>query len=359
MKNNRPKVLFILPYPLGKAPSQRFRVEQFLPFLDEEQISYRLAPFMTNDTWQVLYKGNKPLQKIWGIFKGYLKRIRTLIIDVPKADIVFVHREGAPLGPPFFEWLIAKLYRKKIILDFDDAIWIAPTTQNILLKTLRAYWKTRSLCKWSYKIVGGNDYLCNYAKKYNAHVIKIPTCVDTINVHNTLKDQGTDKVVIGWTGSHSTMPYLDLFMPVYRRLYKQYDIEFVIISNQEPIYNDPGIRFIKWQEATEVQDLLNINIGIMPLTNDPWSEGKCGFKLIQYMALGIPAVASPVGVNQIIIEPNNGFLCQSEEEWYSAIVQLIKSSSLRTRIGASGRKKIQEEYCIHTNRTKFISLFTK
>lgn len=351
------KVLFLVPYPIQKAPSQRFRVENFLPFLTAESITYKIAPFMDIDTWSVLYSGGSTLKKVIGICKGYLKRIKNTLIDVRNYDYIFIHREATPIGPPLIEWFIAKVLKKKIIFDFDDAIWIAPSSQNKILTFLKFYSKTGKICKWSHQVVGGNTYLCNYAKRFNTNVIEIPTCVNTIDAHNRLKKQETEKVVIGWTGSHSTMIYLDFFIPVYRRLYKKFNIDFVIISNKAPEYNDPGIKFIKWQEATEVQDLMNINIGIMPLTNDAWSEGKCGFKLIQYLALGIPAVASPVGVNKIIIDEENGFLCTTEDEWFNALNTLLNDQNLRAQMGLNGRKKIQDQYCVYANKERFLQLF--
>ena len=127
-----PKVLFLVPYPLGKAPSQRFRVELFEPYLKEAGIHYCIAPFMDAATWQHLYKQGSVFQKAWGIVKGYLKRLKTVLIDVHGYDYVFVHREAAPLGPPIFEWIVAKLWRKKMIFDYDDAIWIANTSLSLI-----------------------------------------------------------------------------------------------------------------------------------------------------------------------------------------------------------------------------------
>ena len=223
----------------------------------------------------------------------------------------------------------------------------------------KAHWKVKYICKWSYKIAGGNQYLCDYAKKFNRNVVLIPTCVDMTNRYNREKDQHNEKVVIGWTGSHSTLVYLEYIAPVLSKIAKDRNVEILIICNKPPSFNFPKMTFLPWEEETEIEDLLKINIGIMPLIEDTWSEGKCGFKIIQYLSLGIPAVASPVGVNKTIIEHNiNGFLCSSEDEWSQALSILIEKIQLRVEFGKSGRRKIAQHYSLEKNTNKFISLFS-
>jgi glycosyltransferase involved in cell wall biosynthesis len=360
MQANLKKVLFLVPYPVGHAPSQRFRVELFLPELEKAGISYKVQSFLDERTWKSLYKGGGFFSKAWGVMRGYVRRWRILLFGLGKFDYVFIHRETAPLGPPVFEWFISKLRRKKIIFDFDDAIWLPNTSkENFFISWIKAFWKVKFICKWAYKVAGGNDYLCAYARKYNRNVIRIPTTVDTVQQHNTIKEQLTDKIVVGWTGSHSTMKFLDDIVPVLSDLEKDFDYEFVVISNKAPEFSLKGLRFVPWKEETEVADLLEINIGVMPLENDAWGEGKCGFKLIQYLSLGIPAVASPVGVNKIIIEEGrNGYLCETNTQWKHALKELMNSAEKRKQMGLEGRKKVEEEYSLKSQSSKFVSLFS-
>lgn len=361
MQERAPSILFILPYPLGKAPSQRFRVEQFLPLLDESNISYQLACFMDDSTWKVLYSKSSVIQKAWGITKGYFKRWKQVLIDAHHHDVVFVHREAAPLGPPLFEWIVAKLWRKKLIYDFDDAIWIPNTSaENKLAGYFKAFWKVAKICKWATTVTAGNHFLATFARQSGAaKVVYLPTVVDT--AHRYLPKEKSMKntlPVIGWTGSHSTLKYLDELIPVLQELEKEYDFAFLVIANKNPELQLKNFQFISWREATEIEDLNQIDIGVMPLTPDAWSDGKCGFKLIQYLALGIPAVASPVGVNKDIIQEGaNGFLAQDKSEWQGKLSLLLKDCSLRKSIGKAGMSTIRERYSLNSQEEKFLSLF--
>jgi glycosyltransferase involved in cell wall biosynthesis len=356
----RSKVLFLLPYPLHNAPSQRFRVELYFPILTKNNISYDTHCFIDEKTWKVLYKPGNVFTKTSGLLKGVLSRLALTLFSIHKYDYIFIHREASPVGPPVFEFIISKIWRKKIIYDFDDAIWIPDNTGNNKISSwLKAYWKIKFICRWSYKVSAGNAFLAAFAKGNGADVLIVPTCVDTNNVHNKIKDQLTDKIVIGWTGSHSTMIYLEDLLPVLSSVALSSGVEIVIISNKEPGFSLPNLKFIQWNESSEVEDLLSLNIGLMPLKPDLWSEGKCGFKIIQYLALGIPAIASPVGVNKKIIEDKiNGFLCTTNEEWMQALHALINDASLRARMGKTGREKIQAHYSVSANSGNFISLFS-
>lgn len=353
------KVLFILPYPLRFAPSQRFRVEAFFPLLQQAGFQIEKACFFSASDWNVLYQKGAIGKKIGAVMKGFALRIG-LLTRIWRYDYIFIHREASPLGPPFIEWFIAKIGRKKFIYDFDDAIWIPNTSkENRMVGWVKAFWKVKYNCRWAYKVVGGNDFLCNYARRFNNRVVRIPTCVDTETRHNQLKAPQQGKLTIGWTGSHSTLHYLAEIVPVISRLQEEFDFSFLVIANKAPKLQLTDWTFLPWQEETEVEDLLRMDIGIMPLKDDAWSEGKCGFKLIQYLALGIPAVASPVGVNQQIIdEGQNGFLCSAPQEWYNALKRLLTDIELRRKMGLHGREKIVAEYSIQSQQQAFLHLFT-
>ncbi|WP_181304249.1 glycosyltransferase family 4 protein [Rufibacter sp. XAAS-G3-1] len=352
------KVIFVVPYPLGKAPSQRFRFEQYLHYLDDISWNYEFAPFLDDKTWGILYKPGHSGAKIRGILKGFFKRF-LLVFSTLSYDFVFIHREATPIGPPWFEWIIAKVFKKKIIYDFDDAIWIPNTSEaNKIVAGLKWHHKVGQICQWAYKVSCGNTFLQTYAKAYNANSFVIPTTIDTVGHHNKLKEQGDEPVVIGWTGTHSTMKYLEPLVPVLKKLEEKYSFIFLVISNKEPDFHLKSLVYLPWNKESEIEDLLKMNIGVMPLVDDPWANGKCAFKALQYMALGIPAVVSPVGMNTEVVDHGiNGFVCNSPQQWYAALEESLLSTNKRIELGEAARKKIEGTYAVTANRLNFLGLF--
>lgn len=350
---------FWVPYPKNVAPSQRFRVEIFLPALQEAGYSFQLLSFMDQAAWNILYKPGNRFLKAWGTIKGYLRRISHLIQSI-KANYIFIHREATPLGPPVFEWLLTKIFRKKIIHEYDDAIWIPGGEEiSFMKKFLKATWKIKYIIKWSYKVAAGNNFLCEYARQYSSSVFLIPTVVDTEHGHYKQRDQFKgNKVVVGWTGSHTTLHNLELIDGVISELKNEVDFDFLVISNKPPQWNFE-FTYKQWELESEQNDLLKMHIGIMPLKQGPWFEGKCGFKLIQYHACGIPAVASPVGVNPLItLQNKTGFIANDKYEWKKYLKELIADASLRSKMGKEARKHIEKHYSLQSLFPAFVSLFS-
>jgi glycosyltransferase involved in cell wall biosynthesis len=196
-------------------------------------------------------------------------------------------------------------------------------------------------------------------------VIIVPTTIDTNLKHNQTKEQSispnsNSNVIVGWTGSHSTLKYLKVIESTLRHIENKFDyVRFIFIADRTPQLNLTRLIFINWSKESEIEDLLKIDIGIMPLPDDEWTKGKCGFKALQYMSLGIPAVASPVGVNaEIIVHGENGFLCQSEEDWLQYLEKLIIDANLRKKMGIEGREKIISNYSVASNASTFLGLFS-
>ena len=195
---------------------------------------------------------------------------------------------------------------------------------------------------------------------YNSKVVVNPTTIETEQYHNPDRSKlklRTDKVIIGWTGTHSTLKYVDEIIPVIQSLEQAYPVLLRIISDRKPQLKLSNVEFIKWKKETEIEDLLSFDIGIMPLSDDDWARGKCGFKALQYMALKIPCLASDVGVNSEIIQNGvNGYLCSSKEEWEAALVELIQNKGVRASLGEAGRRSVQERYSVTSNSSNFFSL---
>ncbi len=354
------KILILQPYPTGFAPGQRFRYEQYLSILASNNYSITQKSFIGLKGWTIYHQQGLVLKKFFTILYGFIKRF-ALMFTLYKYDIVFIFREASPLGPPVFEWIIAKVWRKPIIYDFDDAIWLPNYSEaNARFHRLKAYWKIQKIMKWSSYISAGNEYLANYAKQYNPNVMVIPTTIDTENHHNILCDQTKKPIVIGWTGTHSTMQYLDFLEPILIELEQKYTFEFHVISDKKPTLNIQSLKYIPWNKANEIKDLAKIQIGVMPLTQDQWAEGKCGFKGLQYMALEIASVMSPVGVNKKIIEDGeNGYLVETEGEWFAVLEKLLTDDELRTKIGKAGKLTIEREYSVNANTHNYLRIMNE
>lgn len=357
------KILFLIPYPLAQAPSQRFRFEQYFGTLNRAGHVYLAQTFLNSHEWRHFSKSNVLIKSLV-IVKGFFKRFLILFIIVPNYDRVFIHREATPIGPPIIEWIIAKVFRKKIIYDFDDAIWLTDRAiEPAIFRMIKFRSKVAALCRWSYRVSGGNEYLCNFARQYSSQVHLNPTTIDTNLLHHpalykVAKKSG--KVVIGWTGSYSTLKYLEALEPVLIELeQKYYHLEFLIIADRKPQLGLKNLRFVPWSVDSEITSLLESDIGIMPLPDDEWAQGKCGFKALQYMALEIPAVVSPVGVNTSIVDHGvNGFFCTTPQEWIQYLSILIEDKFLREQMGKQGRQKVIDQFSVDSNKDNFLSLFS-
>ncbi len=352
------KILFLAPYPAYESPSQRYRFEHYLDKLKQDGIDYTYKPFLSLKAWTYFFQPGHVMKKTGAVLAGFCRRWG-LMFTIHRYDFVYVHREAAPIGPPVFEWIIAKIFRKKIIFDFDDAIWIPVASQhNRMAKFIKWPSKVATICKLSYKVSVGNSFLAEFAKKYCKDVHIVPTVVDTEAVHNKMQNQDIENPVVGWTGTITTLQYLQLAVPALLKLQEKVDFSVVVIANFDPQLALKKYRFIKWKKETEVADLLSMHIGLMPLASTDIEKGKCGFKAIQYLSLGIPAVVSPVGANvEVVDNGKNGFVADTEDEWMSAIEKLIKDAELRKKMGEAGRKKIVEKYSVQSSYKQFLSLF--
>lgn len=290
---------------------------------------------------------------------GVFRRLY-LLKDVACYDFIFIHRESLPVGPPVLEWIMIRLFKKKVIYDFDDAIWIENSSDtNRFFAPLKSHAAVFPICRWAYKISVGNEYLKNAVLPYNRNVVINPTTIDTANYHNKMASHTNDPPVLGWTGSHSTNKYLYPFFEIIKKLKESHQFRFVVISDTPPSGHGELFEFIQWNKQTEIDDLLKFDIGVMPLSHDPWSEGKCGFKALQYMSLGIPAIVSAVGVNEKIVDDGiNGFVCRTDQQWLDKLKYLLENKQEIIKMGLEARKKIISDFSVDSNISNFIHLFS-
>jgi glycosyltransferase involved in cell wall biosynthesis len=396
-----------------------------------------------------------------------------------KFDKVFVHREATPIGPPWFEWAVVQLFRKPLIYDFDDAIWLPNSSKanEKLAGRLKFHGKTAKICSWATTCSVGNAFLADYAKQFCDDVRVIPTTVDTDNWHNpnlyektgnrwkrkkefskaagsrlqagslrskdsklqekvndeqhtkerqsstespktterpeaesqqpeakkqpetsqqstkssftkeqheagSLKPQASKPaqtkttenlhpsrseneppVTIGWTGTHSTLKQLTPLFPLLNEIHQTHPFRFLLIADIPPEPLPDFVEFRKWKKETEIEDLMEIDIGIMPLFDTDWERGKCGFKALQYMALEKPAVVSAVGVNrEIVQDEKTGYTCeplplQSSQNWKTALIKLLQNPAKRTSLGTTARQLVIDHYSVRSQKEAYKRVF--
>lgn len=353
-------ILFIDMHREGRSPSQRFRYEQYLGLLRTKGFVIHHSYLLSENDDKLFYASGNYVSKGWILLKSISKRFGDLF-QARNYDFIFIQREAFMLGTVFFERLLSKS-GAKLIVDFDDAIWlhqVSSSSPNQNLNFLKRPSKTSEIIKLADTVVAGNSYLAKYALQFNTKVEVIPTTIDT-DLYTPQKKFPKSKINIGWSGSKTTVDHFKEAIPALEKVKQKYGdkIEFTVIGDGSYRYENLGIIGKSWSLDKEVSDLQEFDIGIMPLPNDEWSKGKCGLKGLQYMALEIPTIMSPVGVNTEIIDHKiNGFLASTSDEWVDYLGMLIENPELRHQIGILGRQKVVEHYSVVANSERFLSLF--
>lgn len=353
-----PRVLFIATHRPDRSPSQRFRFEQYLLFLKENNWNYDFSYLISENADKVFYKKGHFIQKIFITLKAFFIRFKN-ILNASKYDLIFIQREAFFTGTTFFEKQFKKS-KAKIIFDFDDSIWLSNVSDaNKKWEWLKNPNKTKEIITLSDMVFAGNEYLANYAKQANKNVVVVPTTIDTLEYTKVPKNN-IDKICIGWSGSITTIQHFEFAVDFLTAIKEKYQnkVYFKVIGDGNYKNKPLEINGLPWKKETEIEELSSFDIGIMPLPNDEWASGKCGLKGLQYMALEIPTIMSPVGVNsEIIKNGENGFLAETKEEWIDAISQLIESDSLRKKLGQNARKTVSEKYSVKANKKKYLDTF--
>ena len=357
------KILFIVHHRVDRSPGQRFRFEQYIKFLEDSGFECHFSNFLDERSDKIFYAQGKLLAKAKVFAKCIAIRLRDCV-NANKFDIIFIFREAFMTGNIWFEKAFHHS-RAKVVFDFDDAIWLPQVSKNFApnkkLSFLKRPNKTADIIKISDLIIAGNSFLKEYAYQFNKNVVIIPTTIDT-KWHLPAKlNPFSNKTIIGWTGSKTTIDHFDSLLPILVELSKKYSdiLEIHIIGDSSYTTNLLSNYVVKpWRFDREIADLNIFDIGIMPLPNDKWSKGKCGLKGLQYMALEIPTVMSPVGVNtEIITHGKNGFLADTKEDWIKYLSLLIEDKDLRIKLGKEGRKTIKERYSVEANKQKYLQAF--
>lgn len=358
-----PKLLIIADHRLNRSPSQRYRFEQYLDYFKNNGFDWELSEIISENDDKVFYHPGNYLKKAFILLKSFFIRLKDLN-RAKEFDIIFIQREALLIGSSFFE---KKFYKKnKVVFDFDDSIWLLDTSpENIKFEFLKNPDKTKINIAHAHCVIAGNKYLARYAKQFNPNTVIIPTTIDT-DFHKPMPElrgfdsaQPDKKIVIGWSGSISTIKHFENSIPFLKKLMAKYpnNIEIHVIGQAS--YSHPEIDVVSksWSAATEVEDLNNFDIGIMTLPDDEWAKGKCGLKGLSYMACGIATVMSPVGVNIDIIQQGvNGFLAATDSEWIDCLSQLIENKDLRQQIGQAGRETVVKSYSVNAHKDKYLEV---
>ncbi len=356
-----PKILFIAAHRIHRSPSQRFRFEQYFGFLESNGFTCHLSSIISEDGDKYFYSQGNYLKKT-GILLRSLKIRFNNWMNYNQYDIVFVQREALMLGSTFFEKRI-KSSKAKFVFDFDDSIWLMDTSDaNKKFEWLKNPQKTAKNIGYCDMVFAGNNYLADYAKQFNSNVKIIPTTIDTNEYINAGNKILSEKIVIGWSGSITTIKHFEYaidFLTIVKAKYGD-KVKIHVIGDKNYTNDVLTITGQAWKKETELHDLSEFDIGIMPLPNDEWANGKCGLKGLQYMALEIPTIMSPVGVNtEIIQQGENGFLASTTSEWVDCISKLIESPELRLKMGKAARQTVLEKYSVEAQKQRYLDCFNE
>lgn len=334
--------------------SSRMRCYQYLPWLEAAGINVTLTPLFSDAYVHGLQRNSKsPLE----VLRAYAGRVQALLAS-RKFDLLWIEKETLPWLPAWFEKALLPS-TVPYVLDYDDAVFhYYDEHRNPVVRALLAG-KHPALMRSAALVVAGNEYLAKFAQQAGAkHVEVVPTVID-LERYPVVKDKQLAADVppcIGWVGQRATASFLAPYAPLFERLSSDGLARFAAIGIDAQALGLP-MAAIPWTEQTEVASIASLDIGIMPLLDGPFERGKCGYKLIQYMACGLPAVASPVGVNRQIVEHGvNGFLAETPEQWEEALQTLLADANLRRRMGQAGRQKVEQQYSIQATGPKLAAL---
>jgi glycosyltransferase involved in cell wall biosynthesis len=335
------------------APSSRVRFYQYLPYLKQHGVEFQTAPLLSNDYVARLYSGRR--SSLMSITAAYIQRIRQLT-RARDFDLLWLEKELLPWLPAQAERMLLRL-KIPYVVDYDDAVFHRyDLHKNGLIRLLLGS-KIDSVIRCAALVIVGNDYLAKRAHDAGARKVEyLPSVVDTER-YFPKKTIGLD-FHIGWIGSPMTATYVRSIEKPLNQLCRDPDVSVILIGAGNQLHL-PGTRTVirAWDEATETSEIQSFDVGTMPLPDEPFERGKCGYKLIQYMACGLPVVASPVGANRQIVEHGvNGFWASTNEEWFEALNILHKDKKQRNQMGAAGRNKVTQQFSLQAAAPRLLDM---
>lgn len=358
---SRKRILIVCPFPQGVAAGQRLKYEQYFDHWRENGYEIVVSSFMDPSMWEIVYTRGNYIAKVLGTIRGYLRRLLD-IIRIRRFEVIYIFMWVTPVGTSFFE-RVFRCLAQNIVYDVEDNVLMEKSNElNPFVKILKGPGKTNYLIKTADHVITSSPFLNDYCLGINCKkaCTYISSSVDTDRFLPANSYSNHKKITIGWTGTFSSKIYLDLLRDVFFTLNTRQDFKLRVIGNFN--YNLPGIdlEVIQWTKEKEMEDLQGIDIGIYPLVQDEWVLGKSGLKAIQYMAFGLPTVATNVGTTpRIIRHMQNGWLVKTDEEWIDALETLIKNPELRRGMGEAARLTVLENYSTHVIESTYLSILNK
>ncbi len=356
-------VLGLCSYPV-EAAATRYRLIQFIESLAEKGIELEVSSFLDKEQFELLYKKRSFFEKLIRIVNPILRRFAELR-RAGRYNAIFVQREAMFFGPAFFEWIFQKIGKTPLILDLDDATYVSyvSPTYGKIGSFFKFFGKTDNLIKRAETVVCGNRFIAEYAEKKGAKTVIIPTVVDTDKFVPV--ERKNDVPVIGWIGTHSTFPLLESIFPVFQKLAEKHRFVLKIVGAGRANIELEGVEIDNsdWDLKREIADFQSLDIGLYPIVSadsasNEWLLGKSGFKAIQYMAVGIPFVMTPIGVCAEIGDVDvTHFTATSAEEWYQSLEKLISQRDLREKMGAAARQYSLANFTLAIQSEKLAEVF--
>lgn len=358
LKQPRNRYVFFPKYDFNGA-SSRYRTLQYLTSDFIANNAVKIFPLFSANYLKARYK-NLFWKRLLLTNIFFLRRLMK-VISVHPSDTVFIEYELLPFFPPILE-LYLKAIGCRLIYDYDDAIFARYQNHRFRIARFLLRNKIATVMRSADAVVAGNEYLALYAEQSGCKRVEIiPTVID-LNRYCHTKEAFDDEsnLVLGWIGSPSTAKYVGDILPVLDRLRIEFDFQLHIIGADGFRFSRDYIQLKQWRYENEIEMLLNFDIGIMPIPINAWTQGKCGFKLVQYLGCGIPVVASAVGINKILcVDGLTGFQASSDEEWFRALSILLKNRDLRARMGRAGRQLIMREFSLQQRQSQFFKVLTE
>ena len=357
--DERLQVVALATYPV-EAAATRFRVAQFVAALRGCGIDVTLLPFLNAAAYRELYDRKKLLKSVLRLLVATGRQLLRLP-KIMTADVLFVQREAMLLGPPWIEWLAARVARVPMVLDLDDATWMPPPSSVFpIARFLKPLSKTDRLIRWSRAVISGNEVIAGHARALHTDAVLLPSVGDPAVFTPRPPDLDSEVPVIGWVGTHSTWSYVETILPVLEDIATRVRFRFRVVGAGRASISIPGVEVENrpWDGAREVLDFQSLDIGIYPLPDDAWAAGKSGLKAAQYLACGVPYVASPVGIVGHTGQAGVTHLCATTaEEWRDALEDLLRNPEKRRAMGAAGRRYAVEHYSISNMAMQLAGVF--